>query len=118
MKALPNSIVVLVLLLSCWKCDGQISETDQIIQADRLRLAGEPRRSIAILESLTLSATTSLREMDLGAVWDLLGLAYQDIERYRNAEHAYEIAIRIFQPLTEGRASMPPRLTTLEPLKP
>ena len=70
-------------------------------QAYTLKLHGNPKAAIAILEPLTDSANTS--EIEKGIVWNILGSSYQDLEMFQKSRQCYERSIKILRTASSAR---------------
>jgi len=69
-------------------------EQAQLSEAYRLRADGNPAASAALLERLLHSGSRPESKEETGEAWNLLGMAYQDLEVHGKARICYETAIR------------------------
>ena len=92
--------VLLILLLLPPVLSAQIDTPGEaMFQAYALEQHGQAAEAVALISPLVDSGM--LHGAELGKAWTLLGLAYTDKGSFRAAQHAYEQAIHLLQPLPE-----------------
>jgi len=93
-----------VLLILLPLPPGVSAQTDTpgaaIVQAYALEEHGHLTEAVALARPLVESGT--LQGAELGRAWTVLGLAYTDQGAFGVAQHAYEQAISLLQPLPES----------------
>ncbi len=79
--------------------EAQSTEIASLTEAVRLRDSGHFAEEIALLQRLLQGEAKDLDMQGRGMAWDMLGLAYEDIEDGPSSLHAYKESIRILQAL-------------------
>jgi tetratricopeptide (TPR) repeat protein len=98
MRYAANLLLILSLLpLTLW---AQTDAHKAILRAYALEEQGQLTEAVALARPLVDSGT--LQGAELGRAWIVLGLAYTDQGVIGPAQHAYEQAISILQPLPEN----------------
>jgi tetratricopeptide (TPR) repeat protein len=99
MRYAANFLPILLLLPP-----GLSAQTDTpraaIIRAYVLEGHGQLAETVALIRPLIDSGT--LQGAELGRAWIVLGLTYTDQDAFSSAQHAYEQAISLLQPLPEN----------------
>ncbi|MEI9981654.1 MAG: tetratricopeptide repeat protein [Edaphobacter sp.] len=89
----------MILLLRGSGLSAQTDAAQSIVQAYSLEEHGRVDEAIAMVRPLVDSG--ALHGYELGRAWTVLGLAYTGQGDFRAAQHAYEAAITILEPLPE-----------------
>jgi tetratricopeptide (TPR) repeat protein len=99
MKGIVANAMVLIGLGAMFVLPTDAAETDNelMLQAYNMKVHGDLKGAIAILEPISRSSSSQLSKMDRGVVWNILGSCYQDLELNEKARYSYEQAARIFQ---------------------
>lgn len=84
---------ILGLVLWIQLLPAQSTESSQFAEAAALRDKGEFAQALRILEPL--AAASGPEFADAGKTWILLGVLYQDLSRYPEAQRAYQTAISL-----------------------
>ena len=93
--------LLLIPLLLPFGISAQTDDTAQVVvRAYALEEQGQYAEAIALGRPLTDSG--KLHGAELGRLWTVLGLAYMDQATFAPAQHAFEQAIAILQPLSEN----------------
>jgi tetratricopeptide (TPR) repeat protein len=92
--------LLLIPLLLPLGLSAQTDAPQAIVRAYALEEQGHLAEAIALARPLVDSGT--LQGAELGRVWIVLGLAYTDQGAFSAAQHAYEQAISLLQPLPES----------------
>ena len=92
--------ILLLPLVASLMAFAQTDPDAPIMRANALEQQGQPASALALLQPLIDSG--ALRGDELGRAWTVLGVAYADQEEFREAQHAYEQAISILQPMPEN----------------
>lgn len=80
----------------CSNLWSEASVPQQLYQAVQLEHQGQFHKAVEII--LPVIDSTLLEQGERGRAWILLGVAYQELGEYMQAESAYEHAIQIFSP--------------------
>jgi tetratricopeptide (TPR) repeat protein len=91
--------ILFTLLLAPFMVVAQTDPDATIMRAYALEQQDQPASAVALLRPLVDSGT--FQGAELGRAWTVLGLAYQDRNDLREAQHAYEQAISILRPMPE-----------------
>lgn len=86
-------IALSATLVSCVRAD--VSQDKLIVQAYDLLMHDDARDAIAVLEPITSSTDGTMPAERKAIAWNILGSAYQDLDRYDKARHCYEQAINL-----------------------
>lgn len=116
--AMPNLIILIALsAMLCLRVQAATPEEQLVIQAYNLKIRGDMRGAIAILEPIARSTDAALSEDKKGVVWNILGSSYQDLDMFEKARDCYEHAIvllREAEPHTAQYASTLDNLGSVE----
>ncbi len=97
MRAPILLLAVLALAPPDHPAQAQQPAQASIVQAYQLWRSGQPKAAIAVLEPMLQLPSQNFTEEERGAVWDLLGSSYQDLEIFDRARQAYSKAIEILR---------------------
>lgn len=106
---------LLALSLLHAPAQGEQSIAAQILQADRLRTAGQPKAAVEILEPLLRSNIDAPDQA--GFAWNVLGSSYLDLEIFAKARACYQAAIESYRSLPQAHAEYAASLTNLGSLE-
>lgn len=80
---------------------AQADPVAPLMRAYALERQDQPANAVALVRPLIESGT--FQGAELGRAWILLGIAYADQSDFREAQHAYEQAISLLQPMSDRR---------------
>lgn len=91
---------LLIPLLAPLLAFAQADPDARVTRAYALELQNQSAKALALIRPLV--NTGAFQGAELGKAWTVLGRAYTDENEFREAQHAYEQAISILQPMAEN----------------